>query len=148
VLVVAEATAVIFLPFVVFKSNRIVRAFPRGLLEVLPAWDVCRSGNPAARRNRRPRHVNARVRLGAALLAWSSYARRGRRRRCAHTRRQQGGARRSRRRFLGLLVCLGLMAADAITRMRPGPGLRVLFSLCSPLLPASPWRTAPLTISP
>jgi len=26
-----------------------------------------------------------------------------------------------------LLMCLGLMATDAITRMRPGPGLRVLF---------------------
>jgi len=37
-LAAAGATAVIFLPFVVFKSNRIVPGDPRGLLEVLPAW--------------------------------------------------------------------------------------------------------------
>src|SRR5204862_307158 len=29
--------------------------------------------------------------------------------------------------FWVLLMCLGLMATDAVTRMRPGPGLRVLF---------------------
>jgi len=102
-LVVAGATAVIFLPFVVFKSNRIVPGDPRGLLEVLPAWGAFAGQATLLLAAIAALGMsNARVRLGAALLGVVvRSARRGRRRRCAHARRQQGGARRSRRRFLG-----------------------------------------------
>src|SRR5215472_15198437 len=37
---VAGAAALIFLPFVVFKANRIVPGDPRSLTEVLPVWQA------------------------------------------------------------------------------------------------------------
>ncbi|MGC2462020.1 MAG: ABC transporter permease [Steroidobacteraceae bacterium] len=117
-----------FLPFVVFKSNRIVPGDPRGLLEVLPMWaalachatlilvaivalGVC----------------NARGRLAAALLGVVvvalAVAAAGNALTPAGNKvvRVAPGAG-----FWVLLVALSLMATDAITRLRPGPGMRVL----------------------
>ncbi|MGH8306321.1 MAG: ABC transporter permease, partial [Steroidobacteraceae bacterium] len=37
-LVIAGTAALLLLPFVVFKSNRIVPGDPRGLMQVLPVW--------------------------------------------------------------------------------------------------------------
>ena len=73
-LAVAGATAVIFLPFVVFKPNRIVPGDPRGLLEVLPAWGAFACQATLLLAAIAALSIsNARVRLGAALLgveAW------------------------------------------------------------------------------
>jgi osmoprotectant transport system permease protein len=128
VLSVVGAAALVFLPFVVFKANRIVPGDPRGIAEVLPMWGalVC--------------HVtlilvavtalgvsSARVRLAAALLGVVvvavAVAAAGDALTPAGNKvvRVAPGAG-----FWMLLVSLGLIATDAITRMHPGPGLRVL----------------------
>ncbi|HJX19445.1 MAG TPA: hypothetical protein VJ454_00535, partial [Steroidobacteraceae bacterium] len=128
-LAVAGATAVIFLPFVVFKPNRIVPGDPRGLLEVLPAWGAfaCQATLILAAFAALAMS-NARVRLGAALLGVVVVALAVAAAGDALTppgnkvvRVAPGAA------FWVLLMCLGLMATDAITRMRPGPLWRVLF---------------------
>ena len=127
-LTVAGAAALIGLPFVVFKSNRIVPGEPRALHEVLPFWaaigfQAVLLGDAAVALG----VADARRRLAAALagivvlaLAVAAAAN-------ALTppvnkvvRIAPGGA------SWVLLVCLGLMATDAITRMRPRPVVRVL----------------------
>jgi osmoprotectant transport system permease protein len=127
-LTVAGAAALIWLPFVVFKSNRIVPGDPRGLHEVLPLWaalgvQAVLLGTAAVALG----VTDARTRLAAALagivvLALAAAA-------AANALTPPGN--KVVRTALGgaswvLLLCLGLMATDAITRMRPGPLTRVL----------------------
>ena len=125
----AGAAALMLLPFVVFKANRIVPGDPRALGEVLPAWGAlaCEAalllGALVALGV-----ADARVRLAAALLGVVAVALAVAAAGDALTppgnkvvRIAPGAA------FWVLLVALGLMATDAITRLRPGPGLRVLF---------------------
>jgi osmoprotectant transport system permease protein len=127
-LTVAGAAALFGLPFVVFKSNRIVPGEPRGLNEVLPFWaaiglqavllgDAAVALGVADARRRLAAAVAGIVVLGLAVAAAAN----------ALTppgnkvvRIAPGGA------AWVLLVCLGLMATDAITRMRPRPIVRVL----------------------
>ena len=127
-LAAAGAVAAVFLPFVVLKSNRIVPGDPRALLEVLPAWGalgcqvilICAALAAL-------RVSNPRVRLGAALLGVVAVALAVAAAGDALTPAGNKVVRVSPGAgFWVLLVCLGLMATDATTRMRPGPGLRVL----------------------
>jgi osmoprotectant transport system permease protein len=124
----AGAAALVFLPFVVFKANRIVPGDPLGLLDVLPHWAglgcqaslilVAIAALGVA---------NARGRLAAALLGIlvvaAAVAAAGNALTPAGNKvvRVAPGAG-----FWVLLVAFGLMATDAITRLRPGPGMRVL----------------------
>jgi osmoprotectant transport system permease protein len=128
-LTLAGLAALVSLPFVVFKANRIVPGDARSLLQVLPPWEVLGfyailtlvgvTGLGAA---------SARLRLVAALIgvaavtliigaAGDVLTPLGNK----VVRVSPGGS------FWVLLVCLGLLATDAITRLRPGPGVRVLF---------------------
>jgi osmoprotectant transport system permease protein len=128
-LAVVGMVALVCLPFVIFKSNRIVPGDPRGMLQSVPLWIavLCQAalllaavfavgvGNP-------------RLRLSAALIAVCVLALTVAAAGNALTppgnkvvRIAAGPA------FWVLLLCLGLMATDAITRLRPGPWLRVLF---------------------
>jgi osmoprotectant transport system permease protein len=120
--------ALLLLPFVLLKPNRIVPGEPRALLEVLPAWQAlgCQAVLALAAATALA-VANPRLRLAAALagivvVALAAAA-------CANVLTPPGnkvvrvaaGAG-----FWIVLVCLGLMATDAITRMRPGPAVRVL----------------------
>jgi osmoprotectant transport system permease protein len=127
-LTVAGAAALIWLPFVLFKSNRIVPGEPRALHEVLPFWaalgfQAVLLGDAAVALG----VADARRRLAAALagivvlaLAVAAAANALTPPGNKVVRIAAGGA------FWVLLLCLGLMATDAITRMRPGPLARVL----------------------
>jgi osmoprotectant transport system permease protein len=125
----AGAAALVFLPFVVFKTNRIVPGDPRTLLEVLPtSLSVTCLTLLTLTALTALCVANARVRLLAALMgvivvafAVASAANALTPPGNKVVRVAAGGA------FWVLLVCLGLMATDAITRLRPGPALRVLF---------------------
>jgi osmoprotectant transport system permease protein len=122
------AAALVFLPFVVFKSNRILPGDARGLFEVLPTWAALGCDATlmlvavAALAS-----TNARVRLVAALFGVVVVALAAAAAGNALTPlgnkvvRVAPGAG-----FWVLLVMLGLLATDAITRLRPGPGMRVL----------------------
>jgi osmoprotectant transport system permease protein len=120
--------ALLWLPFVVFKSNRIVPGEPHTMYEVLPLWgalgvQAVLLGAAAVALG----VADARRRLAAALagivvLALAVAA-------AANALTPPGN--KVVRIALGgaswvLLVSLGLMATDAITRMRPGPLTRVL----------------------
>jgi osmoprotectant transport system permease protein len=129
VLTLIAALAVIFMPFVLFKANRIVPGDARGLLDVLPAWrGMTTLGVLAAIGLVSLIIADARVRLVAALIgvvviamdvaaAADTLTPAGNK----VVRVAAGGG------FWILLVMLGLMATDAITRLRPGPMLRVVF---------------------
>ena len=121
--------AVIFLPFVLFKSNRIMPGDPKGMLEALPVSTTllcCAALVFAAAVAVGGR--DARIRLAAALLAIVAVA---------HTVAAAGNALTPIGNkvvrvapgsgFWVLLISLGLLATDAITRLRPGPGRRVLW---------------------
>jgi osmoprotectant transport system permease protein len=125
---VAGGAALIFLPFVVFKANRIVPGDPRSLTEVLPAWQAfgCLTvliiaalvaiGVSDARQRLLAALAGVAVVALAAAAAANVLTPVGN----AVVRVAPGAA------VWVLLVCLGLLATDAITRMRPGPGVRVL----------------------
>src|SRR5918994_1770168 len=127
-LAVLGGLALVLLPFVVFKTNRIVPGDPRSIVDVLPAWGalVCHAtllavGIVALT------VADVRVRLVAALLGVVVTALAAAAAGDALTpignkvvRVAPGSG------FWLLLLALGLMATDAITRLRPGPGLRVL----------------------
>ncbi len=127
-LAAAGALAAIFLPFVLYKANRIVPGDPHALAQVLPApgaW-ACQAILMLAALTALA-VANARARLAAALLGIAAIALAVAAAGDALTplgnrvvRVAPGGA------FWGLLVCLTLMATDAITRLRPGPLTRVL----------------------
>lgn len=127
-LTVVGAAGLYLLPFVTFKANRIVPGDPRALSQVLPAWAALGSQVTLAAAAAVALLVaNAKLRLAAALagvvvVAMALAA-------AANALTPPGnlivrvapGAG-----FWLLLVTLGLLAADAITRLRPGPGMRVL----------------------
>ena len=129
VLAAAGAAALLLLPFVVFKSNRIVPGDPRTLLQVLPAWGAFGCAAILVLAAAGALWVaDARVRLVLALAGVIALALAAAAAGDALTpagnkvvRVAPGGA------FWVLMVALGLLATDAITRMRPGPVLRVLF---------------------
>jgi osmoprotectant transport system permease protein len=125
----AGALALLLLPFVVVKANRIVPGDARSLLQVLSAWQALACLVPLALAALAALWAaNAPLRLGAALLGVAVVALA-----VAHAgdaltppgnkvvRVAPGGA------FWVLLVCLGLMGTDAVTRMRPRAALRVLY---------------------
>ena len=128
VLATTCAAALAFLPFVVFKANRIVPGDPRGLLDVLPMPAalvtivvVLCAGITAVR------VANAHVRLAAALLGVIVVSLAVA---AAGDVLTPGGNKVVRvapgAGFWLLLCSLGLMATDAITRLRPGPIMRVV----------------------
>ncbi|HVN44801.1 MAG TPA: ABC transporter permease [Steroidobacteraceae bacterium] len=121
------------LPFVIFKANRIVPGEPRELAQVLPAWAAL--GLPAVLlltalvaigiADARRRLTAAFGAIGVLALTVAAAAN-------ALTpvgnkvvRVAPGAA------FWVVLICLGLLATDAITRLRPRPLTRVLLlALC------------------
>jgi osmoprotectant transport system permease protein len=123
------AVALMLLPFVLIKANRIVPGDPRALGEVLPAWGALACEAALLLSALVALSVaDARVRLAAALLGVVALTLAAAAAGDALTppgnkvvRIAPGAA------FWVLLVALGLMATDATTRLRPGPGLRVLF---------------------
>ena len=124
----AGVLALAFLPVVVFKANRIVPGEPRALLEVLPSWAaIMFYGVLAAAAMVALSVANPRTRLIAALTgivvvvvsvaaAANALTPEGNR----VVRVAPGAA------FWVIMVALGLLATDALTRLRPGPLLRVL----------------------
>ncbi len=123
------AAAAVLLPFVVLKANRIVPGEPRALLTLLPQWGVLALQLALLAAALAALVVsNARLRLAAALLGIVALALAIAAAGDALTppgnkvvRVAPGAAG-----WL-LLVCLALMATDAITRLRPGPLQRVLW---------------------
>jgi len=129
VLLTAVGVLALFgLPFVLFKANRILPGEPRSLLAVLPAagaWGCGAALLLAALVAVLAR--DARLRLGGALAGLVALALAVAASGDILTppgnnvvRVAPGGA------FWVLLLCLGLLATDAITRLRPGPLTRVL----------------------
>lgn len=133
VLVAAGAAALLFMPFVVFKSNRIVPGDPRSLAQVLPAWGAFGCAALLAMSALVALWVaDARVRMVMALAGTAAVALAAAAAGDALTppgdrivRIAPGGA------FWVLMVCLGLLATDATTRLKPGPAVRVLFLAAS-----------------
>jgi osmoprotectant transport system permease protein len=130
-LTLAGAAAICWLPFVVVKANRIVPGEPHALYAVLPlaatlACTLCLAAAAAAALLA----GNPRVRLAAALVALVSVALALA---AAGDDLTPPGNRVVRiapgAGFWVLLVCLGLLATDAITRLAPRPGRRVLLLL-------------------
>ena len=129
VLMVAGAAALLLMPFVLFKSNRIVPGDPRTLAQVLPAWAALGCVAVLIVAAVVALWVaDARVRLVVALVGLASVALAAAAAGDALTppgdkvvRIAPAGA------FWLLTVCLGLLATDATTRLKPGPGMRVLF---------------------
>ena len=127
-LVLVGGLALCCLPLLVFKANRIVPGEPRALLEVLPAWmAIMFYGVLVATALVALRPANPRLRLIAALVgiavvvatlaaAASALTPAGNR-----VVRVAPGAG-----FWVVVIALGLLATDALTRLRPGPLLRVL----------------------
>jgi osmoprotectant transport system permease protein len=127
VLALALAAALLWLPFVVFKANRIVPGDARSLLAVLPAWASLGCGlGIALVALVAIRIIDARLRLAAALAGLVLVA-------LALGAAGDGltpAGNRVVRVSPGagawvLLLALGLFATDAITRLKPGPLLRV-----------------------
>ena len=116
------------LPFVVFKINRIVSGHPRALFDVLPLWSTSTFYLTLTLVAVIAVAVgNARIRLIAALLgivavalviggAADALTPPGNR----WVRISPGAG------FWVLLIALGLIATDAIARLQPRPGIRVL----------------------
>jgi osmoprotectant transport system permease protein len=127
-LTAAGVLAFICLPFVLFKANRILPGDPRTLAEVLPPlWSLACGAALVLAALASLASGDARTRLLAALLGIIAVALAAAAAGNALTppgnrvvRVAPGGA------FWVLIVCLGLLATDAITRMRPGPAMRVL----------------------
>jgi osmoprotectant transport system permease protein len=132
-LTAAGAAALIGLPFVVFKSNRIVPGDPHTLQEVLPQWAalglqamlLLTAGVALVVSEAKGRLAAALIALLALALAVAAASNALTPAGDKVVRVAPGGA------FWMLLVCLGLMATDAITRMRPGPLARVLLLAAS-----------------
>ncbi len=127
-LAVIGAAAFSMLPFVLFKANRILPGDPRSVSEILPAWGAV--GFHLALILVAAVAVflaDARVRLAFALIGVAAVALAIAAAGDALTPegnmviRVAPGAG-----FWILLIVLGLMATDAITRLRPGPAMRVL----------------------
>jgi osmoprotectant transport system permease protein len=127
-LTLGGAAALLLLPFVEFKANRILPGDPRELAQVLPLWAAlgCQA-TLAAVAAVALCVANAPVRLAAALaglvVTAAALAAGANALTPPHNLivRVAPGAG-----FWLLLAVLGLFATDAITRMRPGPRTRVL----------------------
>jgi osmoprotectant transport system permease protein len=121
--------ALAFLPFVVFKANRILPGDARSLFEILPIWGalafhailVLAAVTALRAVGARARLVMALVAVAALIVAIGAAADELTPIGNKVVRVSPGPG------FWVLLVVLGLMATDAMTRMRPGPGIRVLF---------------------
>ena len=120
--------AVIWLPFVVFKTNRIMPGEPRGLQQVLSDWTalglqavlLLTAAVAIGVADARRRLITALAAVIVLALAVAAAANALSPAGNKVVRVAPGAAS-----WL-LLICLGLMATDAITRMRPGPLVRVL----------------------
>ncbi|HKF97979.1 MAG TPA: ABC transporter permease, partial [Steroidobacteraceae bacterium] len=120
--------AVIWLPFVVFKTNRIMPGEPRGLQQVLSDWTalglqavlLLTAAVAVGVADARRRLITALAAVIVLALAVAAAANALTPAGNKVVRVAPGAAS-----WL-LLICLGLMATDAITRMRPGPLVRVL----------------------
>ena len=120
--------AVIWLPFVVFKTNRIMPGEPRGLQQVLSDWTalglqavlLLTAAVAIGVTDARRRLITALAAVIVLALAVAAAANALSPAGNKVVRVAPGAAS-----WL-LLICLGLMATDAITRMRPGPLVRVL----------------------
>jgi osmoprotectant transport system permease protein len=129
VLLAAAGATALLLPFVAVKANRIVPGDPRSLWQVLPTWGAFACSALLVLAALIAVGVrDARVRLAAALLGLIAVAVAAAAAADALTppgnrvvRVAAGPA------FWALIVVLGLMATDALTRLKPGPGLRVLY---------------------
>ena len=129
----AGLAALIWLPFVVFKSNRIVPGEPRELQQVLPMWGalglqtvllltaVVALFISDAKRRLSAALAGVIVLVLAVAAAANALTPAG-----DKVMRVAAGAG-----FWVLLIALGLLATDAITRMRPGPLIRVLLLAAS-----------------
>jgi osmoprotectant transport system permease protein len=127
-LTLVGAAGLILLPFIAFKANRILPGDPRGLAEVFPAWAALGCWTMlAAVAAVALLAANAPLRLAAALagivITATALAAVANALTPPHNLivRIAPGAG-----FWLLLAALGLLATDAITRMHPGPGVRVL----------------------
>jgi osmoprotectant transport system permease protein len=127
-LTVIGAAALAFLPFVVWKANRILPGDARSLFEVLPAWGAFAFyGVLGLVAVAALCIADARARLAAALIGLTCVAVVIAIASDALTPpgnkivRVAPGAG-----FWIAMIAIGLLATDAITRLRPGPGLRVL----------------------
>jgi osmoprotectant transport system permease protein len=121
-------TALLTLPFVVFKPNRILPGTPHALGSVLPQWAALGCYLLLAAVAIAALTVaNPRVRLLAALAGIAAVALAVAAAADAltspgnHLVRVAPGAA-----WWILMVCLGLLGTDAITRLRPKPAMRVL----------------------
>jgi osmoprotectant transport system permease protein len=127
-LTLVGAAGLLLLPFVAFKANRILPGDPRDLAQVLPLWAAlgCQA-TLAAVAAAALLAANAPLRLAAALagivVTAAALAAAANALTPTHNLivRVAPGAG-----FWLLLAALGLFATDAITRLRPGPGARVL----------------------
>jgi osmoprotectant transport system permease protein len=119
--------ALALLPVIVFKANRIMPGEPRELLDLLPTWAdamVCLTLAGAAVAALFSR--DARLRLLAALLAIAAFS-------VALALGADALTPPGNRVFRVapgsgfwiVLIALGLLATDALTRLMPGPLLRV-----------------------
>ncbi len=122
------AAALIFLPFVVSKANRIVPGTPRDLLEVLPpALAVAVIAAVSIAALAAIRIANPYVRLATALLGVLAVCVAVAAAGTALTPPGNKVVRIAPGSGFWLLLCsLGLMVTDAITRLQPGPLVRVL----------------------
>ncbi|HEY1890440.1 MAG TPA: ABC transporter permease [Steroidobacteraceae bacterium] len=127
-LLILVGAAGLLLPFVDFKANRILPGDPRDLAQALPLWSAigCQL-TLAAVAAVAVLVAKASLRLAAAIIGIvvvaAALAAAANALTPPHNLivRVAPGAG-----FWLLLVTLGLLATDAITRMRPGPGIRVL----------------------
>jgi len=127
-LTLVGAAGLFLLPFVAFKANRILPGDPRDLAQALPQWAALGCESTLAAVAAVALFVaNAPVRLAAALagiiviataLAIAANALTPPHNLVVRVAPGAG--------FWLLLAAVGLLATDAITRMRPGPGARVL----------------------
>jgi osmoprotectant transport system permease protein len=120
--------ALLWLPFVVFKANRIVPGTPRDLLEALPPTAaVLAIAAVSIAAFAAIGIANPYVRLATALLGVLAVALAVAAAGNALTPVGNKVVRVAPGSGFWLLLCsLGLMATDAITRLRPGPLMRVL----------------------
>jgi osmoprotectant transport system permease protein len=128
-LTLVGVASLVWLPFVVFKANRILPGDARALAQILPPlvlvsfYGVLLLAGIAALSS-----ASAWLRLAVALIAIAALALTIGAAGDALTPIGNKVVRVSPGTgFWVLLLCLGLMATDAITRLRPGPIARVLF---------------------
>lgn len=126
------AAALVFLPFVVFKTNRIVPGEPRVLSDVLPAWAtaglytclILVAFAAVYLSNARTRFVLSVCGLVASAAALAAAADRLTPLGNKVVRVAPGAG------FWVLLIGLGLMTTDAVARMRLSPAARVVMLAC------------------